>query len=116
LSTAFVFRQQHARSFKAQTVLFQGIGLPSVVVIAFAQLVTSKPEWEAGAKAAISLKARAGNPSAEQKAQVWKTVIDAEETDFDLLDDESLLTEEDKKRPSLPGALPVLWRNCFPLL
>ncbi|KAK9804226.1 hypothetical protein WJX72_002259 [[Myrmecia] bisecta] len=68
-------------------------------------VTAKKPQWETGAKAAITLKSRikpqvvgvqppAGN--------VWKMAL--EDDNDELLDDEELLTEEDKQRPAVPAA------------
>lgn len=55
----------------------------------------SKPAWETGAKAAISFRSK---PAAAAKA--W--TLDS--GDDELVDDEELLTEEDKQRPAAPDA------------
>lgn len=86
--------------------------------LACLQLVAQRPAWEVGAKAALSLKRSAQAPSqqaaapAPAAASAWK--ISAGDED-ELLDDDQLLTEEDRARPAAPAGrvVPgVWWRGC----
>lgn len=61
-------------------------------------VVSSKPAWETGARAAISLRKK---PAAVQAAPAWKLSVDDE--DDDIIDDEQLLTAEDLVRPAPAG-------------
>ncbi len=75
-------------------------------------MAASKPRWEPGARAAIALKprgapaaARAPAPTPAPAAAAWTLAPDEDGAD-ELLDDEELLTEEDRARPDAPGADP----------
>lgn len=70
-----------------------------------------KPQWETGARAAISLRPRQ-QPAAQQAQQqpaapskAWVVSADDDGEEDEILDEEELLTEEDKQRPA-PGGLP----------
>lgn len=62
------------------------------------QVSASKPDYETGAKASVSLK-----PKQKSKQASWSLAAD---DDGELLDDEHLLTEEDKRRPVIQGLWP----------
>lgn len=73
------------------------------------QVSASKPNYETGAKASVSLK-----PKQKLKQASWSLAAD---DDDELLDDDDLLTEEDKQRPVILGiatvqglAFCMLWR------
>jgi hypothetical protein len=67
-------------------------------------VAASKPRWEPGARAAIALKPRgAPAPAPAPAAAAWTLAPDEDGAD-ELLDDEELLTEEDRARPDAPGA------------
>ncbi|GAB4818453.1 hypothetical protein N2152v2_005499 [Parachlorella kessleri] len=66
-----------------------------------------KPQWETGAKAAIKLKPRSGAaaataaPAVQQAVPSKAWVVSADDEDVEeVLDEEELLTEEDKQRPN----------------
>ena len=72
------------------------------------QVQAKRPTWTVGAKAALSLKRpAAAAPTAAPAAPAapaaaaWK--LDADE-DADMIDDDELLTEEDKARPAAAAA------------
>lgn len=89
------------------------------------QVTARKPRWEQGARAAIALKPRgaaapalalpapvpppaaaAPVPAASVAvAKAWMLDVDGDGGE-ELLDDEDLLTEEDRARPAVPGAAP----------
>ena len=54
----------------------------------------SKPKYETGAKASVSLKSKQ-----QPKQSSWTLAAE----DDELLDDNDLLTEEDKQRPVVQG-------------
>lgn len=60
------------------------------------QVSASKPKYETGAKASVSLKSRQ-----KPKQSTW--TLPANNDDDELINDEDLLTEEDKQRPIVPG-------------
>ena len=67
-------------------------------------MAASTPRWEPGARAAIALKPRgAPAPAPAPAAAAWTLAPDEDGAD-ELLDDEELLTEEDRARPDAPGA------------
>ncbi len=71
-----------------------------------AQVSARKPEWETGAKAAVSLLGRRAKTGAAPAAPapaaaVWSMAGDDDE-DEELIDDDALLTEEDRRRPAVP--------------
>ncbi|KAL6777983.1 hypothetical protein ACKKBG_A16465 [Auxenochlorella protothecoides x Auxenochlorella symbiontica] len=72
-------------------------------------VVSSKPAWETGARAAISLRKK---PAAVQAAPAWKLSVDDE--DDDIIDDEQLLTAEDLVRPApaAAGCGPAVSKAC----
>ena len=84
-------------------------GCSAPILMCFSQCTARKPDWETGASTALprSSKLRAAAPAAAPAAQlppkraVWSLAADDE--DEELLDDEELLTEEDLKRPEVPG-------------
>lgn len=95
---------------------------------ALSQVTARKPRWEQGARAAIALKPRsvaapAPTPPASAPApapaasvavaKAWMLDVDGDGGE-ELLDDEDLLTEEDRARPAVPGTalylvLPRTW-------
>ena len=104
---------------------FAYIDKPRHVVIS--QITARKPRWEHGARAAIALRPRgAAAPALTQPApapapaapapapaasvavaKAWMLDVDGDGSE-ELLDDEDLLTEEDRARPTVPGAAPQL--------
>ena len=91
--------------------------------MAVSQVTARKPRWEQGVRAAIALKPRgAAAPALSPPAPVpapaaaapvpaasvavakaWMLDVDGDGGE-ELLDDEDLLTEEDRARPAVPGA------------
>lgn len=70
-------------------------------------LAATKPSWQTGTKAAIALKPRAAPPAATAPGQAnggAKWTLGALDGDEELVDDEALLTEEDKQRPTTVSA------------
>jgi len=67
-------------------------------------VAASKPRWEPGARAAIALKPRGAPAPAPAPAAAAGTLAPDEDGADELLDDEELLTEEDRARPDAPGA------------
>lgn len=69
------------------------------------QAETRKPTWASGAKSAISLKPKtAATALSSALNQPQKKAWSLEADDTELVDEDSLLTEEDKLQPLLPGA------------
>lgn len=71
----------------------------------------NKPQYAVGARASITLK-----PKAETKRASW--TLAADEDNEELLDEDELLTEEDRQRPAVVGkrqkfftSLPVLFHG-----
>lgn len=62
------------------------------------QVTASKPQYAVGAKASITLK-----PKQQQKQMSW--TLAADNDDDELLDEDELLTEEDRQRPAVLGVL-----------
>ena len=94
---------------KGEMVIFT-VNFAHLIVAFYLQCTARKPDWETGASTALprSSKLRAAAapapmPAAQQppKRAVWSLAADEEEEE--LLDDEELLTEEDLKRPEVPG-------------
>lgn len=80
-------------------------------------MAATKPAWATGAKAAIALRKPAAAAAQQQaasggaKAATWSLAVDGDE-DEELVDDEALLTAEDKQRPApAAGALARLERE-----
>ena len=61
------------------------------------QVTASKPLYAVGAKASISLRLKQ-----QQKQTSW--TLAADNDDDELLDEDELLTEEDRQRPAVLGA------------
>lgn len=85
-------------------------GFPGAAAAPGGGIAASKPAWATGAKAAIALKPRAPQQQqpavAAPAAATWTLAVDGEEDgEEELVDDEALLTEEDKQRPALAGEL-----------
>lgn len=91
----------------------QVFGSEQLTGSALSQFSARKPDWETGTSTALprSSKLKAAAPAAPAQEQlnhdVWKMAVDEEEEE--LLDDEDFLTEEDLKRPQVPGE-----RHCMP--
>ena len=65
-------------------------------------MTATKPQWQAGASQPIKLRRPAAAPSAAPVAvKLWGGAL--EDDDYELVDDEELLTEEDRQRPSVPS-------------
>ncbi|EFJ37806.1 hypothetical protein SELMODRAFT_437388 [Selaginella moellendorffii] len=89
-------------------------GLSGISLSHSVLLRAQKPAWEAGVSFPIKRKAVAAQGTAVERAVTsngssaiasWKLpTVDLDEDDFDLVDEDSLLTEEDLKRPELPAA------------
>ncbi|EFJ32043.1 hypothetical protein SELMODRAFT_439932 [Selaginella moellendorffii] len=89
-------------------------GLSGISLSDSVLLRAQKPAWEAGVSFPIKRKAVAAQDTAVERAVTsngssaiasWKLpTVDLDEDDFDLVDEDSLLTEEDLKRPELPAA------------
>lgn len=62
------------------------------------QVTASKPQYAVGAKASITLR-----PKQQQKQMSW--TLAADNDDDELLDEDELLTEEDRQRPAVLGVL-----------
>ncbi|KAL4447940.1 hypothetical protein ABPG75_005159 [Micractinium tetrahymenae] len=86
-------------------------GLPGAAPAPGGGLAVTKPAWQTGVKAAIALKPRGAAPAsaapaaaasaaANGKGGTWTLALDGEDDDGELVDDEALLTEEDKQRPA----------------
>ena len=63
------------------------------------QVTASKPQYAVGAKATITLR-----PKQQPKQTSWTLAADNADDD-ELLDEEDLLTEEDRQRPAVIGEL-----------
>lgn len=81
-------------------------GLPGAARSPCSGVAATKPNWETGTKAAISLTSGGGRPRPLDKGGVWSLALDGESGEDELVDDEALLTEEDKLRPAPPGGQP----------
>ena len=91
------------------------------------QVTGKRPDWETGARQAISLKAKpkpvqtSAKPVTD-KFTIWSLPVDEGE---ELLDDDDLLTEEDRQRPAVPQGkshcpmrllLPIMIASCLALV
>ena len=71
------------------------------------QVEAQKPAWQTGSKAAITLKSKANatgpknTAAAVQLKKTWNVGADDGE---ELIDEDELLTEEDRLRPTAPGS------------
>ncbi len=72
-------------------------GQESGKMLLFLQVQAKKPSWERGAKAALTLKRPVAAPSSApvSAAQAWK--LSAANEDEDMVDEDELLTAEDKQ-------------------
>eukprot|EP00197_Chlamydomonas_leiostraca_P002831 CAMPEP_0202857484 /NCGR_PEP_ID=MMETSP1391-20130828/405_1 /ASSEMBLY_ACC=CAM_ASM_000867 /TAXON_ID=1034604 /ORGANISM="Chlamydomonas leiostraca, Strain SAG 11-49" /LENGTH=262 /DNA_ID=CAMNT_0049536289 /DNA_START=84 /DNA_END=872 /DNA_ORIENTATION=+ len=100
-ATIYVHEQDASKSEDVlKQLLLSGFVESQVVTSGTSLMVRAKrPQWELGAKSALSLKRPAAAPVAAAPATAeaaWKISADDED---EIVDEDELLTEEDKQRP-----------------
>ncbi len=68
------------------------------------QATARTPDYEAGAKAALTLKRKPAAASAAAAPAAAKWFINPDDGDDELIDDDELLTEEDRQKPEVSKA------------